>query len=118
MHAHIYIYMHICNHVYSSHIAGQATPGEVKAADKIADQRKTLKSIMFPQFDADGLPSSYALKVTQCLAKWRAKMSGLADTVGDLGGEKELLDTSWDFLCILFCYLMKPCLVEVCLFSE
>ena len=78
----------------------------MKIADKIADQRQTLKSIMFPQFDADGLPSSYALKVGQCLGKWRAKMSGLSDTVSDLCGEKELPDKFCNFLCCLLLNMM------------
>ncbi|CAE7717972.1 unnamed protein product [Symbiodinium sp. CCMP2592] len=51
----------------------------VAGADKDADVKQRMKSIGFPDMDADGLPSSYILKVVVCLGKWNTKITALAD---------------------------------------
>ena len=53
-------------------------------ADRGADVKKNLKSISFPEMDADGLPSSYIVKVVNCLGKWIAKLQAVTDQLDDL----------------------------------
>lgn len=50
-------------------------------ADGENDKTKLLKTITWPEMDADGLPSSYITRVLTCLAKWSAKLAGLHETI-------------------------------------
>ena len=56
-------------------MASAGDNADVKRADTDADAKKRMRSIGFPEMDADGLPSSYSIKVTACLVKWVAKIA-------------------------------------------
>ncbi|CAE7310029.1 unnamed protein product [Symbiodinium sp. CCMP2592] len=65
-----------------SHSWGLGDGGDdknVAGADRESDVKQRIKSISFPDMDADGLPSSYIVKVVQCLGKWNAKIQGVKD---------------------------------------
>ncbi|CAE7266410.1 unnamed protein product [Symbiodinium sp. CCMP2592] len=53
----------------------------VAGADREADVRKRMKAISFPEMDADGLPSTYIVKVVACLAKWTTRTDGVVDSL-------------------------------------
>ena len=53
----------------------------VAGADREADVKKRMKAISFPEMDADGLPSSYIVKVVACLARWTTKVEGIVDSL-------------------------------------
>ncbi|OLP92440.1 hypothetical protein AK812_SmicGene25753 [Symbiodinium microadriaticum] len=63
---------------------GEGDDQKVAEADRGADVKKNLKSISFPEMDADGLPSSYIVKVVNCLGKWIAKLQAVTDQLDDL----------------------------------
>ena len=56
-------------------IASAGDNADVKRADTDAEAKKRMRSIGFPEMDADGLPSAYGIKVTVCLGKWVAKLA-------------------------------------------
>ena len=60
---------------------GKPTEEEISRADNVADQKKALKQILWPDMDLDGLPSGYCVKVIQCLGKWQAKITALRATL-------------------------------------
>ena len=49
----------------------------------MAEAKKRMKSIGWPEIDADALASSYILKVLTTLGKWSAKMAGLKHELND-----------------------------------
>ncbi|CAE7030228.1 unnamed protein product [Symbiodinium sp. CCMP2456] len=63
---------------------GEGDDKTVAGADKEADAKKRLKAISFPDMDADGLPSSYIIKVVNCLGKWAAKVQAVTDQLAEV----------------------------------
>ena len=53
----------------------------------VADKRKALKQIMWPELDSDALPSSYCVRILQTLGKWKAKLMSLETSLEPFVGK-------------------------------
>ena len=63
---------------------------EVAGADRVAEAKKRMKSIGWPEIDADALASSYVLKVLTTLGRWSAKISGLKHELDDFEKSEQI----------------------------
>ena len=63
---------------------------EVAVADRVNDAKKRMKAIGWPEMDADGLASSYLIKIQVCVNKWGTKIMGLERELKDFQGTEKV----------------------------
>ena len=84
------------------------------AADIKDAERKQLKAISWPDMDADGLPSSYVLKVLGTMGKWSLRMSNLCKELQEFGREKNVQEHLGSAYTHIYVYVHTHAYIHIC----